>query len=362
LLTEQEPGRFGFHDLLRAYAIELVHVSEAEAERRAATHRMLDHYLHTAFAAERKLRPVRTPIVLAASRPGVSIGQPDDYGHAMAWLAGEHPVLLRCVGHAAATGFDTHVWQLAWTMSTFLYRRNYGRDLASTARAALEATKRLGDRPAQARAHRVQASAHLQLGRFDDAHTQYEAALALETELGDRLAQASTHDALAVTCERLDRHVDALDHAQQALGLYRDVRNKAGQADALNIIGWCQARLGRYRQALDSCTDSLALYQEVGDRSGEAATWDSLGFAHHHLRQLDAAVGCYQHAIALYRELDAVHELATVLIHLGDTQRETENEAARSTWEQALSILEDLAHPDAENVRTRLADLGDPAI
>ncbi|HLN71171.1 MAG TPA: BTAD domain-containing putative transcriptional regulator, partial [Streptosporangiaceae bacterium] len=48
LLAEHPGGRFWCHDLLRAYAAELTQSADSEAERRAATGRMLDHYLHTA--------------------------------------------------------------------------------------------------------------------------------------------------------------------------------------------------------------------------------------------------------------------------------------------------------------------------
>jgi hypothetical protein len=47
LLTEHIPGRYVLHDLLRAYAAELTHAVDASADRRTATHRVLDHYLHT---------------------------------------------------------------------------------------------------------------------------------------------------------------------------------------------------------------------------------------------------------------------------------------------------------------------------
>jgi len=43
-------------------------------------------------------------------------------------------VLLAAVEHAVATGFDTHTWQLAWTLETFLDRRGHWHDWAATAR------------------------------------------------------------------------------------------------------------------------------------------------------------------------------------------------------------------------------------
>src|SRR2546430_3414706 len=47
LLTEPVPGRYTFHDLLRAYAAE-----QARPEERDGLYRLLDHYLHSAHAAD----------------------------------------------------------------------------------------------------------------------------------------------------------------------------------------------------------------------------------------------------------------------------------------------------------------------
>ncbi len=71
LLAEHAPGRFASHDLLRAYAAELTQSADSEAERHAATARMLDHYLHTANSAALQLHPTRRPVTLAPPQPGV---------------------------------------------------------------------------------------------------------------------------------------------------------------------------------------------------------------------------------------------------------------------------------------------------
>src|SRR5207253_2815787 len=65
LVKEHIPGRFVFHDLLRAYATEQTHVHDSEAEREAARRRLLDHYLHTAHAAALLVNPHWEPITLA---------------------------------------------------------------------------------------------------------------------------------------------------------------------------------------------------------------------------------------------------------------------------------------------------------
>jgi DNA-binding SARP family transcriptional activator len=47
LLTEIGPGRYATHDLLRAYAADLVHASETDDSRQAAQARLVDHHLRT---------------------------------------------------------------------------------------------------------------------------------------------------------------------------------------------------------------------------------------------------------------------------------------------------------------------------
>jgi DNA-binding SARP family transcriptional activator len=46
LVAERSPGRYGCHDLLRAYAAEQATDCDGDVEVRAAMHRMLDHYRH----------------------------------------------------------------------------------------------------------------------------------------------------------------------------------------------------------------------------------------------------------------------------------------------------------------------------
>ena len=59
LIAEHVPGRFAFHDLLRAYAAEQASVIDGDAQCQAAIGRVLDHYVHTANAAAGVLYPAR---------------------------------------------------------------------------------------------------------------------------------------------------------------------------------------------------------------------------------------------------------------------------------------------------------------
>src|SRR5204863_8704410 len=130
----------------------LTHTTDPDQQRHAAVHRILDHYLHTAHAADRLLAPGRDPITLTPPQVGATPEQPTDRRQALDWFNAEHLVLLAVVDHVADTGFDTHTWQLAWTFQNFLYRRGHWHDQAATGRTAV-AAHRQANPPTKVLAH-----------------------------------------------------------------------------------------------------------------------------------------------------------------------------------------------------------------
>jgi DNA-binding SARP family transcriptional activator/tetratricopeptide (TPR) repeat protein len=358
LVAEHVPGRFIMHDLLRAYAAELASSSDDEAERQAAVDRMFDHYLHTSYAAAVGMQPHRDPIPLRPPHPGATPERPEDHERAMRWFIAEHQVLLSVQRLAISTGRDRLAADLTWTLETFLKRRGHAHDQLTTQAAALEATSRLGDRGGQAEAHRGLARAYAALGHYGDAHAHFGHALELYDEVGAPTGRARAHLDFAHVLEAQGYHVEALEHAEQALPIYRAAGHLAGQAYALNSIGWFHAQMGDPARTVRSCTESLALHRELGDRYGEAAALDSLGYAHHHLGRHREATDCFERSLALVRDMGDRYYEAVVLTHLGDVHHTAgqPGKAAR-VWRLALGILDELDHPDADQVRANLRDL-----
>ena len=362
LTAEHVPGRYAFHDLLRAHAAEQAHHTDSQAGRDAAIGRVLDHYLHTAARAARLLNRAKEPLVLTPPRPGAAAGHPADHRQALAWFEAEHQVLLAAVILAAESGFDTHAWQLPWAMASFLQARGHWQERAATQRTALAAATRLGDIAAQAVCSRLLAAACNELGDHDQARGHFASSLTLYQRLGDRLGQAKVHQSLGVLAERQGRYADALEHAEQALRLYQAIGDKASEADALNNVGWYHGLLGDYQQARAFCRQALTLSAEAGHHWLEGYVWDSLGYAEHHLGNLAEAAACYQRALSIKREAGERFDEADTLTHLGDTRHAAGEVAqAREAWQQALAILEDLQHPDAGQVRAKLASTNDHA-
>jgi tetratricopeptide (TPR) repeat protein len=85
---------------------------------------------------------------------------------------------------------------------------------------------------------------------------------------------------------------------------------------------------------------------------------DSLGYAHRRLGQYDQASDYYRQSLSVYRELGYHYNEATILTYLGETYYAAgEDQAAWDAWQQALAIFDQLGHPDADTVRTKLATL-----
>jgi tetratricopeptide (TPR) repeat protein len=367
LITEPVPGRFAFHDLLRAYAIEQA-AGQARSnghddEQRAAIHRALDYYLHTAMAASHRFSPHRSPLQLPSPQPGVLPADAADKDQAMAWFDAEVPVLLALIAYANANGFDTHAWQIPWTLGPFFNRRGRWQDYTATQQTALAAATRLGDTLALAHAHHLLGHAQSAIGDYEAADPNFRQALDLFRELGDRANEAMVLNGLGGMLEKQERYPEALAVALDALAMLKAAGHWWTQATLENGVGWIYAHLGQYDKALSHCQQALSLHRRSGHRSGAADTLDSLGYIYLHLGDLAQARASYEQAIDAYREIGAPFGQGNSLTGLGDALLAGgDPRAAGMAWHEAIETLDPLRHPLADKVRARLNDLDADAV
>ena len=349
LLTETTPGRYGCHDLLRAYSAELPGEDDALP-------RLLDHYLHTAYAAALKVYPRWDRLALDVAPPGVLVDPPDDYDAALNWFATEHSGLVPLVERAADAGLDAYAWKLAWVFTPFFLRRGFSDELATMQHVALAAAGRLGDRIGQGHARRGLAMSDERSGRFAESQRHFQTALDHYDAVGEHAGLAQAHLGITLVAEQLGDQAAALRHAGLALDESRLAGDRLTEAHALNAIGWCHGRTGDHHQGLDYCRRSLAMLQDLGDRDGAALTWDSLGYIHFQLLEYAESVSCYQRSIDLFEELGDRYYMADSLSYLGDVHLAAGSPAeARAAWQRSLDTLDDLDHPDAAAVRAKMS-------
>jgi tetratricopeptide (TPR) repeat protein len=192
LVSEPTPGRYTYHDLVRAYAVEQAEITHSPEERREALLRGLDHLVHTTNAVSTLLSPHRSRLELVALRPGTIIDDVFDHTSAWTWVTAQHDGLVAAVQGAYQAGFDKHACQLAWSLETFLQRAGHWQDTIRTQQVALAAAERLGDRRLQARAHSSLGKAHTGVGEIALARDHLDRAIKTFRDLGDRCNEATT--------------------------------------------------------------------------------------------------------------------------------------------------------------------------
>ena len=359
LVEESSPGRFVFHDLLRAYAGEQTRSIDAEPDRMAATRRALDHYLHSASAAAEMLDPhppddVSRPLVGS----DVTITHFRDVDHALQWCSTEHGTLLAMLRHAMVHRFDEHLWRLSVALVPYFDFHGHWRDFVTTQRWAVEAAGRLGDTLALAVTHRLMGVAHGRIGAWSEGQQQLQLALSRYEELDNGVGQAHAHRNLASICDMRGDYREGLEHSAKALLLFTEADDLLGEGKALNAVGWFRALLGDAESGRASCEQAFALQQAVGDRSGEAETSDSLGFIYRSIGDNTRSVTAYRHAFDLYSSFGDSFNQATCLSHLGNTYHGmSEFGLAAETWTQAAAIFDELDPAEARSIRLKLSGL-----
>ena len=358
LLTEDGAGRFGCHDLLRAYAAELAAATLSPAERDLARRRVLDHYLRTARAAAARLYPARGKVTLPAPPDGVTAEEftgAEAYEAALAWFGAEHRVLRNVIEQAAARRQDEHCWKLAWYWAPLLKRRGRLHEVLAVQETAALAAGLLGDRDALAHVHYDLGHANSRLGDYRSADEHLRQSLELFTDLGDRASTGQARHGLAQLFSQQNRYDEALEHAVEGLRLRRSLEDSAAIAYSENAVGWILAHLGQPDAALWYCRRALERHTESDSRTGVADTLDSIAYAYAQLADYEQSVTHYEQALAMYRLLGDPQGEAASRLHLGDVQLASgQADAARRSWEQALTLLAQVPGADTSEASGRL--------
>jgi DNA-binding SARP family transcriptional activator/tetratricopeptide (TPR) repeat protein len=354
LLTEPRPGRIGFHELLRAYAMELSDRYDSPAEQAVVRHRFLDHLLHTAEAGATLITPSRDPLDLAAPLDGVRPEAFPDRDRTLAWFADEHPLLLATMAREP-DGFDRHTWQLGWALYCACYARGYWRDNHQIQQSALHAAQRIDDRNGQAHSHRSLSNVYIDLGQLADAERHNRAALDLFEQVGDSAAAAGRYLNLGLIAERRAGPHEAIRHTERAYDLYSATGHRTGQAHALNNLGDLYRRLGDHQTALDHCRQALAILAQPRDHRILVAIWDSLGMLYFDSGDRDRAWACFRRAIMLCRRAGDRFTEASTYVNLGDCHDRAGNPfEAQRAWRRALTTLNELGDDAAAQLRRQL--------
>ncbi|MBW6434832.1 tetratricopeptide repeat protein [Actinoplanes hulinensis] len=305
LVHRDAAGRYGMHEHVRLY------YEESTGEVDPAVRRLVRYYLHSAYAGQRLLSPARPEITIEPLPEHVAVERMEEEQGALAWFDAEKSTLPVVQRAAADLGWHAEVWQLAWCMDDYLYRRGTVESHERMWRLGLTAAERTEDRD-------VIALAELCLGRIGGIGARDHLRRALDLiRPGDLVHRALAHRALSLQLEHENRR-EALHHAIAALRLFRTLPDPRWSAVQLNAIGEMLAALGHPGAGRRCCLRALEAHRRLGNDNGVAATEDGLGTVEMAAGRPAAARRHYEKAIDLYERLGNISSLANTTARLGD--------------------------------------------
>ncbi|MEZ0108988.1 tetratricopeptide (TPR) repeat protein [Catenulispora sp. EB89] len=263
---------------------------------------------------------------------------------------------------------------------------------------ALAIFEELRDRVAQGAVLTNLGSVELRLGNGATAVDHNRRSLALRREMSDRLGEGHALNNLGFVFIRLGLLEEALDELQQALVIFRELKVPTDETITLGNLGTVHRELGRYDEAQSNLQAALEISRETDDRASEGDVLKDMGLLLHDMGRDDEAVVHLERALTLSREVGdqngeleahnglgevllrqhlheqawshfaaalpmaagsgARYEQARALAGLGHILRATDRiPEARRHLQQALEIYVGLDVPEADRIRTYLADL-----
>ncbi|MEV0698472.1 tetratricopeptide repeat protein [Saccharopolyspora sp. NPDC050389] len=354
LVDQHKPGRYQFHDLIRAYAGECAAADEAPTDREAAIRRLLDHYLRTSNAIDRHFVGHSRQFAPQLPEAAVTGLVFEDEHQMLTWWDTEHANLVAAVRQAAQSE-PARTWQLAYTLMYFFKLRGHVEDWISSYELGLAATEQVGETSARAQLLYELGMPYFVRKQFETALIYQGQARELFEAAGDRYSTATALSALAEIHIELGALDDAHRSAQRALEVQLELGDRHGQGYAHNVLAAADARQGDISAARAHFAAALRLFNEVGETFGATFAMHELAGLHMGSGELDEAVDMYQQAVERRREIGHRQGEAQSLRGLGIAlQAEGDIEKARLCWQQALTIFDELGDPEADEVRRDL--------
>jgi tetratricopeptide (TPR) repeat protein/transcriptional regulator with XRE-family HTH domain len=347
LLTEPAPGRYRMHDLIREHARALTGRLDPDVEQEQATELLLDYYQHAAAQADALLaRQARTHPAPAVGTIPAAAPVLADREQALAWARAERASLLACLDYATATGQHARVVGLTAGLAGLLRHDGPWAEAITRWVTAVQATRDLGDRPAQACALAYLGLVRRLTGDHPAASRDLQEALSIHRDLGDRSGEAEALTLLGDVRRLTGDYPGAAQDLHQALGISRDIGDRLGQAGALTFLGNVRQLTGDYPAAARELEEALNIYRDLGDRLGQADTLTFLGSAQRLTGDYRGAADDLEEALGTHRDISNRHGEVTALNEAGMLSRARGDLALAGAYhQQALDLARQIGSP-----------------
>ncbi|MFJ9948222.1 AfsR/SARP family transcriptional regulator [Kitasatospora sp. NPDC091207] len=296
LLSEQTPGRFGRHDLVRLYGTELFDRLAPERQREAFR-RLVDYELVASGLAVRRMNPYHEPFRPPGPGPR-ALPRLDDVRSTLAWCHAEEPVLRALVTAATDRGEYERAWRLARSTSTLYYGAGRVADRLDCLRVGLRAARLDGGREGLAAMETATACALGSSGRVAEALPLAGRAVGRTTpDDGElhihALSVRSSMAALSGDTVEADRIARAALALIRASGLREHAATVLSNAAAIKVV------LGEPVTALEHARETRALLSDRPTANAHLWAMVSEALARQALGEPEAAERVWREALRL---------------------------------------------------------------
>ncbi len=351
LVHASGPGRYGMHDLLRAYAREQAAARGASQCRQSMT-RLFDYYLAAAAAAMNILLPAEAHQRPSVPQSAAVVPALPGQAGARAWLDRERSNLTTVVAHCADHGWPRHATGLAGTLHRYLMRGSHMPEGHSIHSHALQAARQSGDLAAEAEALNGLGAICYMKGHFGEAVGHYQAALVLYRR-GRRSGQARVLLNLGQIEYQMHNYQSAASYCRKANAAFADSGDSCGAARALVELAEAETELGCYDQAAGHLQRALPMARAANDQEGEGMALETTGVLSLRGGQLTQAAGFFEQALAMFRRLEFPTQVAAQFFNLGEISlRRAEYRQAIGYLQQALTVFRQVGYHYGE-IRAR---------
>ncbi|SDD51572.1 XRE family transcriptional regulator [Actinokineospora iranica] len=354
LITRDEHGDIGLHDLVRAFAVRRAVSEVCDQDRQAATSRLIDLALGAAAAADRLIEPHRH---LPRTPPPPARLPFQDADTARTWLRAWWPMLTGVVELAAG---DARSWQLALVLRGFFFADRLFEPWVTTHRTALATADALGDQVAQAMLLNSLGMAHVETGDLAEAAEAHQRAQIVHAETGDRRGQIDARSSLAWVRLYEGRAEEAITDLDAALDYYRSTGLTRNTLIALRGLAFASTAVGKHDVAAEYAREAVARARQPLEA---AMGTNCLAWVDFRADRLGDACRHYSEAVELAAQADSRYEMTRAFLGLGNVESRQGRSSraadlwrhadAQSVWVNPATVVEATACHDLDRGRRR---------
>lgn len=203
---------------------------------------------------------------------------------------------------------------------------------------ALELSKKLNDRGANASAHEGFANILWKLAEYSQSIEYFEQALDKYLGLGDLYGVARCYCGMGIISGTMEQYRTALEYFEEGLSAARRAGKHHLAATITGNIGHIYFNLGRYQDAMDCFNHGLDFYSEIGESQGTANMLGGMAGVHVFQGEFTKGLELVRRALVLHKQVKHKRGIAVSMMNIGIAlQKMGKLEQARTELKSALN-------------------------